>query len=240
MNCLNCGSELRPDARSCQRCGFEVGESSETPPPDRTPAASAVYRRSAPWPHLIALGALGALIALILAGNYVYQTNGSLLVESPAKSVSLRDSDLPPGMSRCTSAGWPEGKGSIPFGATDVWTVVYADSCNLPPSRRYAFTWVLEFESETAAVAAYQAFTGSPDCTIAHGCVDWGLGQNSNLNCGTTQGSSQSGTVSCLGTWQRNAFMVTFQGIMGSIDEAKKAVLNMDARAHQIPAPSRH
>jgi hypothetical protein len=31
--------------------------------------------------------------------------------------------------------------------------------------------------------------------------------------------------------------VVTFQGIMG-IDEGKKAVLNMDARAQQIPAPA--
>jgi hypothetical protein len=188
--------------------------------------------------QLIALGALGASIALILAGNYVYLTNGSLFGESRAKTVSLKDGDLPPGMTRCISAAWPQGKGSIPFGATDVWTVVYADSCNSPPARRYAFSWVLQFESEKAAVAAYQAFVGSPDCTIEHGCVG-GLGPNSNLNCGTPQSSSQSGAAGCLGTWQRNAFILTFQGIMG-IDAAKKAVLDMDARAHQVPVPDHH
>jgi hypothetical protein len=32
--------------------------------------------------------------------------------------------------------------------------------------------------------------------------------------------------------------VLTFEGSMG-IDEMKKAVINMDARAHQIPAPSR-
>ncbi len=187
--------------------------------------------------QLIALGALGAFIALILVGNSVYYTSGSLFGfgESPAVRVSLKGGDFPPGMTRCPVSGRPHGERSFPFGATDVWTAVYADSCNLPPSRRYAFSWVLEFSSETAAVAAYKAFVGSQDCTIAHGCLD-GLGQNSNVNCGTPQDSSQSGTAGCLGTWQRNAFMLTFQGIMGSIDEAKKAVLNMDARAHQIPA----
>jgi hypothetical protein len=184
-------------------------------------------------PHLIALGALGALIALILVGTYVYRTNGSLFGESPAKRVSLQDSDLPTGMSLCTSAGWTQGKGAIPFGANDVWTAVYADACNLPPTHRYAFSWILEFGSETAAVVGYNAFVGSQHCTIAHGCVDWGLGQNFNLNCGTPQGSSQSGTGSCLGTWQRNAFVLTFQGIMG-IEEAKKAVLSMDARARTV------
>jgi hypothetical protein len=175
------------------------------------------------WPRrlpLIGLGTLGALIALVLAGNYNYQTNGSLIGESPANGVSLKDSDLPPGMTRCTSAGWPLGEGGRPYGAADVWTVVYADACNVPPSRRYAFSWVLEFPSQTAAVAGYKAFVGSQDCTIAHECVG-GLGQNSNVNCGTG---------GCLGTWQRNAFVLTFQGIMG-IDEAKKAVLSMDARA---------
>jgi len=189
---------------------------------------------------MIALGALGALIALILVGNSVYYTSGSLFGfgESPAVRVSLKGSDLLPGMTRCPVSGRPHGERSFPFGATDVWTAVYADSCNLPPTRRYAFSWVLEFSSETAAVAAYKAFVGSPDCTIAHGCVD-GLGQNSNVNCGTPQDSSQSGTAGCPGTWQRNAFMLTFQGIMGSVDEAKKALLNMDARAHQIPASSR-
>jgi hypothetical protein len=186
---------------------------------------------------LIGLGTLGALIALILAGTYVYQTSGSLLGfgESPAERVALQGSDLPRGMTRCTSAGWPQGKGgdTPPYAAKDVWTAVYSDACNLPPSRRYAFSWVLEFENETAAVAGYKAFVGSQDCTIAHGCVDWGLGQNFNLNCGTPQGSSQSGNGSCLGTWQRNAFVLTFQGIMG-IDEAKKAVLSMDARARTV------
>jgi hypothetical protein len=187
-------------------------------------------------PYLIALGAVGALIALVLAGNYVYRTNGSLLGESPAKSVSLKASDLPPGMTQCSGSGRPQGKGgdTLQYGATAVWSAVYADDCNVPPSRRYAFSWVLEFDSETAAVAGYAAFIGSQDCTTAHGCVDWGLGPNANLNCG----SSQSGTVSCLGTWQRNAFMVTFQGIMDSIDEAKKAVVDMDVRAHQIPTPA--
>ena len=188
------------------------------------------------WPPLIALGALGALIALILAGNYLYETNGSLFGESPAKSVSLKDSDLPPGMTRCAVSGRPHGQSSYPYGATDVWTTVYADSpnaCNLPPSGRNTFTWVLEFGSETAAVAGYKAFVGSSDCT-AHGCVEWGLGQYSNLSCGPPD-SSQSG---CLGTWQRNAFVLTFVGSMG-LGEMKKAVQNMDARAHQIPAPSR-
>jgi hypothetical protein len=178
---------------------------------------------------LAGLGGLGALIALILAGNYVYQTNGSLLGESPAKSVSLKDGDLPPGMTRCTSAGRPQGKtgDTPPFGATDVWTVVYADACNLPPSRRYAVSWVLEFPSQTAAVAGYKALVGSQDCTIAHGCMG-GLGQNSNVNCGTG---------GCLGTWQRSAFVLTFEGIMG-IEDAKKAVLGMDARASRTTQES--
>ena len=187
---------------------------------------------------LIALGALGALIALTLAGIYVYHTSGSLLGfgESPAERVSLKGSDLPPGMAQCPISEHPQGKGGAtePYGATDVWTTVYADgpnACNLPPSGRHAFSWVLEFESETAAVAGYKAFVGSQDCTTAHGCVAWGLGQNSNISCGTPQGSSQSGTGSCLGTWQRNAFVLTFEGSMG-IDEAKRAILNMDARAH--------
>jgi hypothetical protein len=187
---------------------------------------------------LIALGALGALIALILAGTYIYRTSGSLLGfgESPAERVSLKSSDLPPGMTQCLSRR-PQGAGQ-PYGATDVWTTVYADGCNLPPAPRYAFSWVLQFDSETAAVAAYKAFVGSQDCTIAHGCVGR-LGPNANLNCGTPQGSSQPGTGGCLGTWQRNAFMLTFEAMMAS-DEAKKAVFNMDARAHQIPAPSGH
>jgi hypothetical protein len=195
---------------------------------------------------LIVLGALGALIALILAGTYVYHTSGSLLGfgESPTERVSLKVSDLPPGMAQCPVSGRPQGKGGAtePYGATDVWTTVYADgpdACNLPPSGRHAFTWVLEFESEIAAVAGYKAFVGSQDCTIAHGCVDWGLGQNFNISCGTPQGPSQSGTGSCLGTWRRNAFVLTFVGSMG-IDEMKKAVLNMDARAQQIPVPGRH
>jgi hypothetical protein len=184
---------------------------------------------------LIALGGVGALIALIFAGTYVYRTSGSLLGfggESPAERVALQDHDLPAGMTRCTISDHPQGKGGDTRfdGAADAATAVYAEDCTVPPSRRYAFSWVIEFDSETAAVAAYKAFIGSQDCTIAHGCVDWGLGQNFNLNCGTAQGSSP-GTASCLGTWQRNAFMVTFQGIMGSIDEAKKAVLAMDARA---------
>jgi hypothetical protein len=194
---------------------------------------------------LIALGALGALIALILTGTYVYHTNGSLLGfgESPAERVSLMGSDLPPGMAQCPISEHPQGKGGAtePYGATAAWTTVYADganACNLPPSGRHVFTWVLAYESETAAVAGYKAFVGSSDCTIAHGCVDWGLGQNSTLACATPQGSSQSGTGSCLGTWQRNAFVLTFEGSMG-IDEMKKAVLDMDARAQQIPAPSR-
>jgi hypothetical protein len=185
--------------------------------------------------YFIALGAVGALIALVLAGTYVYRTNGSLLGESPAKRVALKAGDLPAGMTQCSSAGRPQGKGgdALQFGATDVWSAVYADDCNVPPSRRYGFSWVLEFKSETAAVAGYAAFLGSQECTIEHGCVDWGLGQNANLNCGSNPGS-----VSCLGTWQRNAFMVTFQGIMGSLDEAKKAVVDMDVRAQQIPAPA--
>jgi hypothetical protein len=192
---------------------------------------------------LIALGALGVVIALIIGGTYVYHASGSLLGfggESPAEMVALKDRDLPAGMARCAISEHPQGKGGdTQFdGATDAVTVVYADDCNVPPSRRYAFSWVVEFDSETAAVAGYTAFIGSQDCTIAHRCVDWGLGQNFNLNCGTAQGSNP-GTASCLGTWQRNAFMVTFQGIMGSIDEMKKAVVNMDFRAHQIPAPGR-
>lgn len=180
---------------------------------------------------LVVLGALGASIALILVGNYVYQTNGSLLGlgEMPAVKVSLQSSDLPPGMTRCPVSGRPQGGYTPPYGATDAWTVVYADSCNLPPSRRYASSWVLEFSSETAAAAAYKAFVGSQDCATAHGCID-GLGENSNLNCGPPQGSSQSGTGGCLGTWQRNTFMLTFEGIMATND-AEKAVLNMDARA---------
>ena len=178
---------------------------------------------------LFALGALAAAIALILAGNSVYQTSGSLLglVESPVVTVSLKGGDLPPGMTRCPVSGRPHVGGSYPFGATDAWTTVYADACNLPPSRRYALSWVLEFESETTAAAAYKAFVGSQHCAIENGCVG-GLGQNSNVNCG------QSG---CLGTWQRNAFMVTFEGIM-DFDAAKKAVLNMDARAQQIRGPA--
>lgn len=192
---------------------------------------------------LIALGALGALILLIVAGTYIYRTSGSLLGfggESAAEMVALKASDLPAGMARCTISEHPQGKGGdTQFdGATDAVTVVYANDCNVPPSRRYAFSLVVEFDSETAAVAGYTAFIGSQDCTIAHGCVDWGLGQNFNLNCGTAQGSNPV-TASCLGTWQRNAFMVTFQGIMGSTEEARKAVTNMDARAHQISAPSR-
>jgi hypothetical protein len=250
MNCPNCGSELRPDARSCQQCGFELARSSETPQSAHTPAASAVDRPTpAPLPQvasiptrhghrglrLIALGALGVSIALILAGNYVYQTNGFLIGESTAASVSLKGSDLPPGMTRCNVSGRPRGGYTPPYGATDVWTVVHADRCDLPPARRYAFSWVLEYPSETAAVAGFQAFVGSPDCTIAHVCVD-GLGPNSNVHCGIPQGPSQSGTGSCLGTWQRNVFVLTVE-IMG-IDEAKKAVLNMDARAQQLAAPA--
>jgi hypothetical protein len=189
---------------------------------------------------LIALGALGALIALILAGTYVYHTSGLLLGfgESPAERVSLKSSDLPPGMAQCPITEHPQGnrRATEPYGASDVWTTVYADganACNLPPSGRHAFTWVLEFDSETAAVDGYKTFAGSVDCTTAHGCVDWGLGQNSKISCGTPQGSHQSGTGACLGTWQRNAFVLTFVGSM-RIDEAKKAILAMDARAHQI------
>jgi len=194
---------------------------------------------------LIAVGSVGALIALILVGAYVYHASGSLpgFGESSAERVSLKGSDLPPGLTQCPVSGRPQDKGgaTYPYGATDVWTTVYADgssACNLPASGRHAFTWVLQFDTETAAVAGFKAFVGSSDCTIAHGCVDWGLGQNSTLACGTPQGSSQSGAGSCLGTWQRNAFVLTFAGSMG-IDEMKKAVMNMDARAHQIPAPSR-
>jgi hypothetical protein len=253
MNCPNCGSELRPDARFCQQCGFELARSSETPQSAHTQAASAVdHPTPAPLPQvaslptrhrrrglgLIALGALGASIALVLAGNYVYQTNGALFGESPAASVSLKSGDLPPGMAHCSVSGRPQGGYTPPYGATDVWTVVYADSpnaCNLPPARRYAFSWVLEFGSETAAVAGFQAFVGSSDCTIAHVCVD-GLGRNSNVHCGIAQHPSQPGAGGCLGTWQRNGFVLTVE-IMG-IDEAKKAVLNMDARAQRIPAPA--
>jgi hypothetical protein len=186
-------------------------------------------------PHrlpLIAIGALGALITLILAGNHFYQTNGSLLGfgDSPAVRVSLQGNDLPPGMTRCPVSGRPHGGYTPPYGAIDGWTVIYADSCNLAPSSRYASSWVLEFPSAPAAAAAYKAFVGSQDCTIAHGCVG-GLGQNSNVNCGPPQGSDQTG---CLGTWQRNAFVLTFEGIM-SIDEGKKALLKMDARALASP-----
>jgi hypothetical protein len=186
--------------------------------------------------YLIALGLLGALIALVLAGNYFYRTNWSMSGESPAESVSLKAGDLPPGMKQCSVSGSPQGKGgdAPPYGARNVWSSVYADDCNAPPSRRYAFSWVLQFESDAAATAGYSTFMGSQDCTVAHGCVDWGLGQNANLNCG----SSQPGTVSCLGTWQRNAFMVTFQGIMGSLDEARKAAVDMDVRAQRIPTPA--
>jgi hypothetical protein len=194
-------------------------------------------------PHLIALGALGALIALILVGNYVHQTSGSLfgLGESPVVSVSLKGSDLPSGMTQCPISGRPQGETTQPYGAIDVWTVVFADgpgACNLPPSGRNAFSWVLEFDSETASVAGYKALVGSQQCTISHGCLDWGLGPNFNISCGTPQGPSQSGTGSCLGTWQRNAFVLTFVGHM-DIDQAKKAILNMDARAQQIPSPGR-
>jgi hypothetical protein len=183
--------------------------------------------------YLIALAVFGALIALVLAGNYFYRTNWSISGESLAESVSLKAGDLPPGMKQCSVSGSPQGKGgdALPYGARDVWTSVYADDCNVPPSRRYAFSWVLQFSSEAAAASAYATFMGSQDCTVAHGCVDWGLGQNANLNCG----SGQSGTVSCLGTWQRNAFMVTFQGIMGSLDDARKAAIDMDVRAQRIP-----
>jgi hypothetical protein len=194
---------------------------------------------------LIALGALGALIALILAGSFVYYTSGSLpgSGESPAERVSLKASDLPPGLTQCRVSGRPQDKGgaTYSYGATDVWTTVYADglsACNVPPSGRHAFTWVLAYESETAAVAGYKAFVGSSDCTFARGCVEWGLGQNSTLACGTLSASSQSGAGSCLGTWQKNGFVLTFDGSMG-IDEMKKAVRNMDARAHEIPAPRR-
>jgi hypothetical protein len=184
---------------------------------------------------LIAVSSVGALIALIFGGTYVYRTSGSLFGfggESPAERVALKDSDLPTGMTRCTISEQSQGKGGdTQFdGASDAATAIYADDCDAPPSRRYAFSWVVEFDSETAALAAYRAFVGSQDCTVAHGCVDWGLGQNFNLNCGTAQGSNP-GAASCLGTWQRNAFMVTFIGIMGSINESKKAVLDMDARA---------
>jgi hypothetical protein len=186
--------------------------------------------------YLIALGLLGALIALVLAGKYFYRTNWSISGESLAESVSLKAGDLPPGMTQCSVSGRPQGKGgdTLQFSATDAWTAVYADECNLPPSRRYAFSQVLQFSSEAAAASAYATFMGSQDCTVAHGCVDWGLGPNANLNCGT----SQSGAVSCLGTWQRNAVMVTFQGIMDSIDEAKKAAVDMDVRAQRIPTPA--
>lgn len=193
--------------------------------------------RDRPRRLLSALGALGALIALILAGTYVYYTSGSVLGgESLAERVSLNGSDLPPGMAQCPISEHPQGKGGAtePYGATHAWTTVFADgpnACNLPPSGRHAFTWVLEFKSERDAVAGYKAFTRSDYCTIAHGCVDWGLGHNSKLHCGTPQGSSQPGTGACLGTWQTNAFVLTFVGSMG-IDEAKKAILNMDARAH--------
>jgi hypothetical protein len=176
------------------------------------------------------------LVALILVGTYVYHTSGSLprFGESPAERVSLKSTDLPPGLTQCPVSGRPQDKGgaAYPYGATDVWTTVYADgpsACNLPPSGRHVFTWVLEFDSEAAAVAGYRAFVGPAECTSAHGCVDWGLGQNSTLACGAAQGSS-----SCLGTWQRNAFVLTFEGSMG-IDEMKKAVLDMDARAHEEP-----
>jgi hypothetical protein len=187
---------------------------------------------------LIALGALAALIALILVGAHNYDTTGSLLGgESPAERVSVQGSDLPAGMAQCPLHEHSQGKGgpAEPYGAIRAWSVVYADSpsaCNLPPAPRYAFTWVLEFDSEAAAVAGYQGLMHSQDCTVAHGCVDWGLGQNFNLSCR----SSQAGNGGCLGTWQRNAFLLTFLAYMG-IDDAKKAVLDMDARAQQIPTP---
>lgn len=195
------------------------------------PAAGDGPRPSNRRLHLIALGALGALIFLILVGNYVYKSSGSLFGfgESPAVRVSVMGSDLPSGMTRCPVSGRPQLDGAFPYGATDEWTVVYADHCDLPPSRRYVSSSVLEFESQSAAVAAYKSFVGSQDCTTAHGCVD-GLGQNSNVSCGTSQASSQSATEMCLGTWQRSTFVLTFEGIMGT-GEAKRAVFRIDARA---------
>jgi hypothetical protein len=114
------------------------------------------------------------LILLIVAGTYIYRTSGSPLGfggESAAEMVALKASDLPAGMARCTISEHPQGKGGdTQFdGATDAVTVVYANDCNVPPSRRYAFSLVVEFDSETAAVAGYTAFIGSQDCTIAHG-----------------------------------------------------------------------
>jgi hypothetical protein len=212
----------------------ELATSSETPPSPHTQAAGAGSRLSARPLHLIALGALGATIVLILVGNNVYYSSGSLfgLGESPVVRVSLTSSDLPPGMTRCPVSGRPYLGGPFSFGAIDVWTVVYADRCDLAPSRRHVFSSVLEFQSEAAAVTAFKSLVGSDDCTIAHGCLD-GLGQNSTVACGTSQGSSQSGTGSCLGSWQRNVFVLTFEGIM-STDGAKKAILSMDARAHML------
>src|SRR5579864_115522 len=186
---------------------------------------------------LIALGALGASIALILAGTYVYRAGASIFGfgQSPAERVSLKPSDLPSGMTQCTSSAGPAGKGGTAdaYGAADEWTTVYAETpqaCNLPPSGRHVFTWVLGYQSERAAVAGFNSLVGSSDCS--HGCVEWGLGPNFTLACGDPQGTNQSGTVSCLGTWQRNAFVLTFAGAMG-FDAVKHAVLNMDARAQQ-------
>ena len=177
------------------------------------------------WPRWLPLAGLGAMIALILAGTYVYQTSGSLFGfgESNVERVALQGSDLPPSMKRCPVSG--RSGTTPPYGATDAWTAVYAEACNVPPAHRYAFSWVLEYPSEMAAVAGYKAFIGSQDCTIAHGCLG-GLGPNSNVYCGT---------AGCLGTWQRSSFVLTFQGAMG-LDGAKKAVLNMDARASLSPA----
>lgn len=208
----------------------ELPRSSQAGPSAHTLAAGAVPSPSARL-HLITLGALGAAIALILVGNGVYRYGGSLFGfgESPAVRVSLMGRDLPPGMTQCPVSGRPEGKGAFPYGAIDVWTVVYADHCGAAPSPRYALSWVLEYSSEAAAVAGYESLVGSQVCTIAHGCLD-GLGQNSSVTCGTSKGPGQAGPGSCLGTWQRKTFVLTFDGMMGT-DEARDAIFSIDARA---------
>ena len=224
---------------------------SDTPRSVHTPVAGAVPRRSTRLPHLIAIGVLGALFVLILVGMGVYRSSGSLLGfgELPAARVSLMGSDLPPGMTKCPGSGPIQGKGASTYGAIDFWTVSYADNCDSGATPPYVFSSVLEYASEGAAVAAYESLVGSQDCTIANGCVD-GLGQNSNVTCGTSTaglspggdwgpgylhawdfpGSGQYGTGGCLGTWQRKTYVLTFDGTMG-IDEAKKAISRMDARA---------
>src|ERR1700686_905362 len=73
---------------------------------------------------LIAVGSVGALIALGLVGAYVYHASGALhgFGESPAERVSLKVGDLPRGLTQCPVSGRPQDKGgaTYPYGATDV------------------------------------------------------------------------------------------------------------------------